>query len=86
MSIEPEKLRKLRDYVRNYMLWVIISSQLGFLVSSHMVIFTKGSANVENADRTSTIGQMINNYLQNETNMDDNVIHLLFSANRWEKA
>lgn len=29
---------------------------------------------------------MINAYLQNTTEMDDNVIHLLFSANRWEKA
>ncbi|CZR56457.1 related to thymidylate kinase [Phialocephala subalpina] len=37
-------------------------------------------------DRNSTIGQMISSYLQNETDMDDHVIHLLFSANRWEKA
>ncbi|KUJ17609.1 uncharacterized protein LY89DRAFT_645188 [Mollisia scopiformis] len=37
-------------------------------------------------DRVSTIGQMIGSYLQNETNMDDHVVHLLFSANRWEKA
>lgn len=37
-------------------------------------------------DRTSPIGQMIGNYLQNLTDMDDHAIHLLFSANRWEKA
>lgn len=37
-------------------------------------------------DRSSTIGQMINSYLENETNLDDHVVHLLFSANRWEKA
>ncbi|RKF71140.1 Thymidylate kinase [Golovinomyces cichoracearum] len=36
-------------------------------------------------DRTSTVGQMIGNYLQNMTEMDDHAIHLLFSANRWEK-
>ncbi|TFJ84863.1 hypothetical protein NSK_003895 [Nannochloropsis salina CCMP1776] len=35
-------------------------------------------------DRTTTIGQMINAYLANATDLDDRVIHLLFSANRWE--
>lgn len=35
-------------------------------------------------DRTTTIGQMINSYLSNMTEMDDHAIHLLFSANRWE--
>lgn len=39
-----------------------------------------------NLDRTSPIGQMIDNYLQSKTEMDDHAIHLLFSANRWEKA
>lgn len=37
-------------------------------------------------DRTSPIGTMINSYLQSQTDMDDHVIHLLFSANRWESA
>lgn len=37
-------------------------------------------------NRTSTIGQMINAYLQSATNMNDQTIHLLFSANRWEAA
>ncbi|KAL3423120.1 thymidylate kinase [Phlyctema vagabunda] len=37
-------------------------------------------------DRTSPIGNMINNYLQSKTEMEDHVIHLLFSANRWESA
>lgn len=36
-------------------------------------------------DRTTTIGQMINAYLTNATELDDHTIHLLFSANRWEK-
>ncbi|CAC9894094.1 unnamed protein product [Aureobasidium pullulans] len=34
--------------------------------------------------RTTPIGQMINNYLQGQTEQEDHVIHLLFSANRWE--
>ncbi|EPE02824.1 thymidylate kinase [Ophiostoma piceae UAMH 11346] len=35
-------------------------------------------------DRTTPIGQMIDSYLKSQANMDDHVIHLLFSANRWE--
>jgi dTMP kinase len=36
------------------------------------------------ADRTTQIGQMINAYLTSAVNLDDRVLHLLFSANRWE--
>lgn len=36
------------------------------------------------ADRTTPIGQMINSYLSGESEQEDHVIHLLFSANRWE--
>ncbi|CAM9923214.1 unnamed protein product [Discosporangium mesarthrocarpum] len=35
-------------------------------------------------DRTTSIGQMINSFLQNTTEIDDRCVHLLFSANRWE--
>lgn len=37
-------------------------------------------------DRTTDIGQMIDRHLRNETDFDDRTLHLLFSANRWEKA
>ncbi|KAK0614555.1 thymidylate kinase-like protein [Immersiella caudata] len=37
-------------------------------------------------DRTTPIGTMIDAYLKSQTTMDDHVIHLLFSANRWEAA
>ena len=37
-------------------------------------------------DRTSSIGQLINSYLSSATNLNDQTIHLLFSANRWEAA
>ncbi|SLM41480.1 thymidylate kinase [Lasallia pustulata] len=37
-------------------------------------------------DRTTPIGQSINAYLQGESQQEDHVIHLLFSANRWEAA
>jgi len=36
------------------------------------------------SDRTSTIGKMIDSYLRSNSELDDHVIHLLFSANRWE--
>ncbi|KAF2826844.1 thymidylate kinase [Ophiobolus disseminans] len=37
-------------------------------------------------NRTTPIGQMINNYLSGQSESEDHVIHLLFSANRWEAA
>ncbi|KAF2125467.1 thymidylate kinase [Dothidotthia symphoricarpi CBS 119687] len=37
-------------------------------------------------DRTTPIGQMINSYLAGYSEQEDHVIHLLFSANRWEAA
>ena len=35
-------------------------------------------------DRTTQIGSLINGYLSRGVNLEDHVIHLLFSANRWE--
>jgi len=37
-------------------------------------------------DRTTVIGKMIDAYLKGEASQEDHVIHLLFSANRWELA
>ncbi|XP_050235315.1 thymidylate kinase isoform X2 [Mercurialis annua] len=37
-------------------------------------------------DRTTTIGEMISAYLSNQSQLDDHTIHLLYSANRWEKS
>ncbi|KAK4426076.1 Thymidylate kinase [Sesamum alatum] len=36
-------------------------------------------------DRNTGVGQMISSYLENKSQLDDHAIHLLFSANRWEK-
>jgi hypothetical protein len=41
---------------------------------------------VVTADRTTPIGKMINSYLNGDSDSEDHVIHLLFSANRWEAA
>ena len=35
-------------------------------------------------NRTTSIGKLINNYLNKEIEMEDHAVHLLFSANRWE--
>lgn len=44
-----------------------------------------GSRPLSLLDRSTPVtGSQINNYLKNNLNMDDHVIHLLFSANRWE--
>ncbi|KAF7596591.1 Thymidylate kinase [Aspergillus hancockii] len=37
-------------------------------------------------DRTTAIGKLIDDYLRGQSQLDDNSIHLLFSANRWEIA
>lgn len=37
-------------------------------------------------DRSTAIGQTINNYLSGECTLSDQAVHLLFCANRWEKA
>ncbi|XP_074309175.1 thymidylate kinase isoform X1 [Silene latifolia] len=36
-------------------------------------------------DRETCVGKMISSYLANQSQLDDHTIHLLFSANRWEK-
>lgn len=37
-------------------------------------------------DRVGTVtGESINSYLSNKTDVEDGAIHLMFSANRWEK-
>ncbi|KAI3793895.1 hypothetical protein L1987_36518 [Smallanthus sonchifolius] len=36
-------------------------------------------------DRDTAVGKMISSYLSNQSQLDDHTIHLLFSANRWEK-
>lgn len=35
-------------------------------------------------DRSTTIGKLIDEFLQRKKTLDDHVVHLLFSANRWE--
>jgi dTMP kinase len=36
-------------------------------------------------DRTTSLGQMIDAYLKSSIDLNDQAVHLMFSANRWEK-
>jgi dTMP kinase len=36
-------------------------------------------------DRGTTFGEMINGFLASKVEVDDAILHLLFSANRWER-
>lgn len=57
--------------------------------SSRLISYLEGlSHSVESwrfPDRNTGVGQMISSYLTNKSQLDDHAIHLLFSANRWEK-
>jgi len=47
-------------------------------------VIVNGAKPMRFPDRTTPIGAIINQYLQNATQMDDNALHLLFASNRWE--
>ncbi|EKX53061.1 hypothetical protein GUITHDRAFT_64796 [Guillardia theta CCMP2712] len=49
-----------------------------------LVSMGKKASKMNFPDRTTTVGGLINEYLQSGKDLDDAVIHLLFSANRWE--
>ena len=57
--------------------------------TKHLVDYMKSKTETELIrfpNRESCIGQLINSYLASTSNMNDNTIHLLFSANRWEQS
>lgn len=49
--------------------------ETGFLGKTEYIVFP---------DRSTQIGQIIDSFLKNKTKQNDQVIHLLYSANRWE--
>lgn len=65
------------------------TTQVGLIVKHLIKKFSVGAAAAAVAmrfpDRTTVIGQMIDQYLRDKsTQLDDHAVHLLFSANRWE--
>lgn len=52
--------------------------------SSQLVSSLENCIKLNFPDRTTTVGGLINSYLQGSSQLDDHAVHLLFSANRWE--
>jgi dTMP kinase len=61
------------------------TTQVGLLVK-HLMSLGLAAMAMNFPDRTTMVGQLINQYLQSKQDLDDRSIHLLFSANRWEVA
>ena len=56
------------------------------MINDYLLKSSKTSELIRFPDRTSSIGQLINSYLQSTSQLSDHAIHLLFSANRWESS
>ena len=56
------------------------------LLCSHLTSLGHTVKSLRFPDRSTPIGKSIDAYLKGENEVDDQVIHLLFSANRWEAA
>lgn len=58
------------------------TTQCGLLANA--LALQKPTEAIRFPDRTSAIGSLINSYLTSSAALNDQTIHLLFSANRWE--
>lgn len=61
------------------------TTQVGLLVK-HLMSIGLAAVAMRFPDRTTLVGDLINRYLQSNSDLDDRAVHLLFSANRWEAA
>lgn len=59
------------------------TTQVGLLVK-HLMSLGLAAVAMRFPDRTTMVGDLINQYLQSKSELDDRAVHLLFSANRWE--
>jgi dTMP kinase len=62
------------------------TTQVSLLVKHLVVQLGLAAVAMNFPDRTTLVGNLINQYLQSQSELDDRAIHLLFSANRWEVA
>lgn len=58
------------------------STQTQLLVEHLSRIFSTNACHVCFPDRTTTIGQSLNNYLKGNIELNPHAVHLLFTANR----
>lgn len=56
------------------------------LLVKHLIGIGLATIAMRFPDRTTMVGDLINQYLQSKSDLDDRAVHLLFSANRWEAA
>jgi dTMP kinase len=56
------------------------------LLVKHLIGIGLATVAMRFPDRTTMVGDLINQYLQSKSDLDDRAVHLLFSANRWEAA
>mmetsp|Transcript_5557 Transcript_5557/g.11479 ORF Transcript_5557/g.11479 Transcript_5557/m.11479 type:complete len:228 (+) Transcript_5557:162-845(+) len=56
------------------------------LLVKHLIGIGLAAVAMRFPDRTTMVGDLINQYLQSKSELDDRAVHLLFSANRWEAA
>jgi dTMP kinase len=56
------------------------------LLIKHLIGLGLAAVAMRFPDRTTMVGDLINQYLQSKSELDDRAVHLLFSANRWEAA
>lgn len=56
------------------------------LLCSHLTSLGHSVKSLRFPDRSTPIGKSIDSYLKGENEVEDHVVHLLFSANRWEAA
>ena len=56
------------------------------LLVKHLIGMGLATVAMRFPDRTTMVGDLINQYLQSKSDLDDRAVHLLFSANRWEAA
>lgn len=61
------------------------TTQCGLLIK-HLLTLSLSAVAMNFPDRTTPVGTIINSYLKSGNEMNDQAIHLLFSANRWESA
>jgi dTMP kinase len=55
-------------------------------LATHLAQQGQKAERIRFPDRTTPIGKSIDAYLKGQAQIEDHVIHLLFSANRWEAA
>uniref|UniRef100_G3NKU1 Thymidylate kinase n=1 Tax=Gasterosteus aculeatus aculeatus TaxID=481459 RepID=G3NKU1_GASAC len=61
--------------------WTVV----GIDSQGHQEEVLAGWREKEKNDRSTTIGQLISAYLEKKSDLEDHTVHLLFSANRWER-